>query len=114
MPNTDPAKAARDAAETIRKLNHATLNQQVPAPVLSSTAQALCALVDRLPQTLEQISAQLKQRHAHGEIRMDTGENPAAAVAETTVALEDTVQHLADVSRSLHLAASPLFHMAAK
>lgn len=112
MPNPDPAKAARDAAEAIRKLNHATLNQQIPAPVLSSAAQALCALVDRLPQALEQIGAQLKQRHAQGAIRMDTGENPAGAVAETTVALEDAVQHLADVSRSLHLAASPLFHMA--
>lgn len=71
-------------------------------------------LVERLPQTLEQLGTQLRQRQAEGAIRMDTRENPAAAVAETTLALDDTVQHLADVSRSLHQAASPLFHMAAR
>jgi hypothetical protein len=114
VPNTDPSKAARDAAEAIRKLNHATLNQKVPAPVISSIAQALCGLVDRMPQTFEQLGHQLKQRRAEDAIRMDTGENPAAAVVEAMVALDDAVQHLAAVSRSLHLAASPLFHMAAK
>ena len=114
MPNTDPAKAARDAAEAIRKLNHASLNQQLPAPVISSTVQALVQLVDRMPQALEQLGRQLRQRRAEDAIRMDTGENPAVAVAEAMVALDDAVQHLADVSRSLHLAASPLFHMAAR
>jgi hypothetical protein len=114
MRTPDPAKAARDAAEAIRQLNHATLNQTVAAPALSSTTQALCALVDRLPQALEQIGAQLGLRHAQDAIRMDTGENPARAVAETQTELADAVRHLGDAARSLHLAASPLFHMAAK
>lgn len=114
MPKTDPAKAARDAAEAIRKLNHATLNDSVSAPVISSIAQALCGLVDRMPQALEQLGWQLKQRQAEGAIRMDTGENPEVAVVEAEVALEDAVQHLAAVSKSLHLAASPLFHMASE
>ncbi|MDH6122002.1 CHASE3 domain sensor protein [Kitasatospora sp. GAS204A] len=114
MPKTDPAKAARDAAEAIRKLNHATLNNAVSAPMVSSITQALLQLVDRLPQTLEQLGQQLKQRQAEDAIRMDTGEKPADAVADVLAALEDALLDLGDLSNALHRAASPLFHMAAR
>lgn len=114
MPKPDPTKRAHAAAEAIRELNHITLNQQLPAPVISSAVQALCRLIDGLPQTFDQLAHQLKCRQGEDAIRMDTGEDPAPVVAEVDKALEDAVLHLGDVSNSLHAAASPLFHMAAK
>ncbi|MDH6125954.1 hypothetical protein [Kitasatospora sp. GP82] len=114
MPKPDPAKRAQTAAEAIRELNHITLDQRISAPVISTTTQALCRLVDGLPQTLDQLARQLKTRQKERAIQMDTGEDSEAAVAEVAKSLEDSVLYLGRLSNSLHAAASPLFHMGAK
>ena len=112
----DPTKQARDAAEAIRKLNHATLGpkQPIPAPVISSTVQALEQLLTRLPQALDQLSGQLHRDQANNAIRMDDGSDPDAAVAEVRASLTDTVQALHATTDSLRDAASLLFNMGSR
>ena len=109
----DPTKQARDAAEAIRKLNHATIapKQPIPAPVISSTVQALEALLTRLPQALDQLSGQLHRDQADDAIRMDDGSDPAAAVAEVRTSLTDTVRAVHAATESLQDAAGLLFNM---
>jgi len=111
----DPTKQARDAAEAIRKLNHATLTpkQPIPAPVISSTMHSLEQLLNRLPQALEQLSSQLHNRQAHGAVRMDDGTDPGHAVSIARSELAATVQALHAATRHLDEAASLLFHMGA-
>jgi molybdopterin/thiamine biosynthesis adenylyltransferase len=67
-----------------------------------------------MPQALEQLGHQLQVNFAQDAIRMDTGEQPAAPVAEVLGALDDAATALRDLSTALHRAASPLFHMAAQ
>jgi len=112
----DPTKQARDAAEAIRKLNHATLTpkQPVPAPVISSTVQALEQLLIRLPQALDQLSGQLHRDQTNNAIRMDDGSDPAAAIARVRTSLADTAQALDAATENLRDAAGPLFNMGSR
>lgn len=52
MSKPDPVKAARDAAEAIRRLNHATSSRRdpVPAPQISTITHELYTVANRLPQ----------------------------------------------------------------
>ena len=111
----DPTKQAYVARDAIEKINHATLNQkQLPAPVISSTVQALLQTVQRLPQGLEQLAWQIRQRQTEDAIRMDDRSDSAAAVRDVDRALADAVHHLDAAAQAIQRAASPLFHMAAK
>ena len=109
----DPTKQAGDAAEAIRRLNHATLTpkQPIPAPVISSTVQSLGQLVARLPQALCQLSEQLDRDRAKDLIRMDNGTDPGPAVSVTRSELAATVQALNAATHHLDEAATWLFNM---
>lgn len=111
----DPSKQARAAAEAIRTLNHTTLKpkQPIPAPMISSTMQALEQLVARLPQALEQLSGHLHNRQLNGAIRMDDDTDPGPAVAQARTELLTAVQALNAATRHLDEASSLLFHMGA-
>lgn len=113
MPKLDPTKAARTARDAIETLNHATITQPIPAPIISSTVQTLISLLGHLPQGLEQLGWALAERQRAEAIRMDDSNDPAAPVAEVTAALQDTVRHLIAAQAALQRAASPLFGMAA-
>ncbi|MFD4996958.1 hypothetical protein [Streptomyces buecherae] len=114
MPKTKtPAQLAGTAAEAIRALNHVTLNSKaLPYPPhVSETVQALVAMVDRLPQALQQISGAVRRHAEHGLIRMDDGTDPAKAAGEVSSYLADAIDDVDKLSVSLHVAASVLFHM---
>ncbi|MFB7517214.1 hypothetical protein [Streptomyces sp. NPDC056144] len=112
MPSPDPTKAAIATAEAIRKINHASLNGRLTAPQISATIQGLVAAVDRMPQALEQLAAQLRHRQEQGQIRMDDGSESGNAVHAVLAYLADAAGDLEALAVSLHNAASPLFHMA--
>ncbi|MGW3371704.1 hypothetical protein [Streptomyces hydrogenans] len=112
MATPDPTKAAIAAAEAIRKINHASLDGRLTAPQISAVVQSLATMVDRLPQALEQLAAQLRQRQNQAQIRMDDGSESDEAVRAVVAYLDDAAGDLAALSVSLHNAASPLFRMA--
>ncbi|MER8047101.1 hypothetical protein [Streptomyces sp. NPDC094032] len=112
MPTPDPAKAAITAAGAIRKINHASLDGRLIAPQISSTVQGLVAAVDRMPQALAQLAAQLRRRQEQGQVRMDDGSESGDAVRAVLAYLDDAAGDLEALSVSLHNAASPLFYMA--
>jgi pantothenate kinase len=122
---TDPGKLADQAAEAIRALNHATLNQQISAPEISRVMQSLATMVDRLPQTFEQLARQLDKRRAQGQIRMEDGRDPAGPVAEVVARLNEAAGIAEPTNRTrwgtpagalgyaVHEAAGWLFNMGA-
>ncbi|MFF2191715.1 hypothetical protein [Streptomyces sp. NPDC058157] len=72
---TAPAHHARTAAESLLDLNVATLNPDAytyPGDV-HTTAQALKAMSERLPQGLDQLGAALDRHAANGNIWMTDG-----------------------------------------
>jgi hypothetical protein len=124
--NRTPITAAQDAAYNIRELNHLTLcGPALSAPQISSVMQALVQLVDRLPQTLEQLGQHLEKRLSEDAVRMDTGQPPAQAVAEVLARLaearvltepanyEKYGMPAGPLSNAVHSAASLLFAMGA-
>lgn len=86
-----PAALATDAAEAIRGLNHLTIGLDHKGyenvADAGAAAYALRTLVERLPQSLDQLGTALQGFAADEAIRMDDGTDPAQAVAECTAAL---------------------------
>jgi hypothetical protein len=84
-----PAQLASDAAESVRALNHRTLDPKAfPFPAdVSDTANGITALVQRLPQTLQQLEAGLRALDDDNRIRL--ADRPPHEVTEA--ALEDAV-----------------------
>lgn len=86
----EPVKTAREAAEAIRQLNHDTLNiGEMSAPEISSTVRALIDMVDRLPQTFEQLAGHLEKQQAAGRVRMEDGRDAAPPVTEVVSRLRE-------------------------
>ncbi|MFF3159160.1 hypothetical protein [Streptomyces sp. NPDC057910] len=78
---------------------------------VSEVAQPLAVMIDRLPQTLDQLSAAIRRHLAEGMIRMDDGTDPGSAAAEVLRHLGEADDKARALSDSLHKAASTLFHM---
>ncbi|MFJ8628948.1 hypothetical protein ACIRD3_39710 [Kitasatospora sp. NPDC093550] len=90
--NNAPYAAARQAAEAIRQLNHDTLNaSEMTAPEISSAVRALMEMVDRLPQTFEQLIHHLEKQQQAGAVRMEDGRDPAEPVTKVVTALREAV-----------------------
>lgn len=70
--NRTPSQLASDAAESIRALNHRTLKPDAfPNPAdVSDTAVGIAAVVQRLPQALQQLEAGLQSLHDDQRIRL--------------------------------------------
>ncbi|MDT0449964.1 hypothetical protein [Streptomyces hesseae] len=108
-----PGRIAGDAADLIQALNHATFSPSALPypPLVSETAQAVVRLVDRIPQSLEQLTAAVRLHAATGLIRMDDGIDPTEAAGQVIEALNEAVHAAGKLSGSLHRAASVLFSM---
>lgn len=115
-----PSQIANAAAEEIRALNHRTLNTQMyaqPADV-SDTANAIATLLERLPQTLDQLEAGLLILQDGNKIRLDTKplgdtsqQDIAHEVFTVTSALSEARRLLRQANQAIKDATSPLSHM---
>lgn len=108
------AELSDAAAEAIRQLNHATLpwgrGMEYPGDAYSTVAN-LKTLVQRLPQTFEQLLAFLADLHDGGHLRSDRGPNADDDVAAVKAALDwaaDDARTLAECLDSAHSALSPI------
>lgn len=113
---TTPYAAASTASEAIRRLNHATLNTaEMTAPEISSTVRALSEMVERLPQTFEQLARHLEKQQAADAVRMEDGRDSAAPVAEVLTALRQAVSITEPANRNdWGTPAGPLAHALAE
>jgi hypothetical protein len=105
--------AAKAAAEAIRTLNHLTLDKgwaEQPGDV-SAVASNLLRLAQYLPQTLDQLYAELDRLDQADAIRMDNGEEPAVAAGRVLAAIERTRAYAGQMHSTLTTAASGLDHM---
>lgn len=108
------AELSDEAAEAIRRLNHLTREAgdglEYPGDAYSTVAN-LKALVQRLPQTFEQILAFLTNLHDGGHLRSDRGPNADDDMAAVKAALDwaaDDARTLAECLDSAHSALSPI------
>lgn len=113
--NPDPSDLARNASNAIRELNHATIDlASIPyAGEVSRTVLALIELVDRLPQSLDQLADGLRAVEARGGIRLDHDADVHQEVLAALKGLSDANAALGPVSKALGAASAPLFHMGA-
>ena len=109
-----PAQLADDAAEAIRGANHATLSArpgwEFPADAYSVVGDLL-AMVQRLPQLLEQTGVHVQRLADGGHVRSDRGGNGAAEVAAALDALSRASTDALAMAAALdtaHSALSPL------
>jgi len=122
----DAADSARIAAEAIRQLNHDTLNvKEMTAPEISRVVSSLAELVDRLPQTFDQLADHLKRQLAADAVRMEDERDPAAPVDQVLTGLRDAAALAAPANRdawgdpagafskAVHEASGWLFNMGA-
>lgn len=115
-----PAEIASAAAEETRALNHRTLDPKAftqPGDV-SDVANAVATLVQRLPQTLQQLEAGLEALYDHDAIRLDDIREGYASqkdisdrVSAVRSALRDAREDLSQAYATLQRATGPLSHM---
>ncbi|MFI1532791.1 hypothetical protein [Streptomyces griseus] len=110
-----PDQLARDAAESIRALNHRTINPESydTPPTLGNTAYSLHALFERLPQSLEQMEDELLRFGSTGFVRMDDGSDPTYAVAECVAALAAARPLLDQLLAEIRIVSARTSHMGA-
>jgi hypothetical protein len=106
------ARQASNAAAAIREINHETFDKRALPypPMVSEIVQPLVTMLDRLPQTLEQLARAVHRHQADGLIRTDDGSDPDEAAAYAIRYLGQANEILQEGSKSLHRAASLLFH----
>ena len=126
MTTKTPAELADDAAEAIRRLNHATIHF---APAAEGYGYAgdvdemlanLLVLVDRLPQALRQASSWLVKEAQAGRVRhdahfdaKDSSYQALLAVDELVEDFNDAVSHLTSAGANLRCARDLSSHLAA-
>lgn len=118
--NRPPAEMANAAAESIRELNHRTLDPKAftqPGDV-SDIANAIALLVQRLPQAIQQLEAGLAALHERGAIRLDDIPEGHASrkdvqdrVFEALFGLRESRDDLRRAHEYLTRATGPLSHM---
>ncbi|WP_428953311.1 hypothetical protein [Streptomyces sp. cg35] len=117
MTTTDPVQLVRDAAESVRVFNHRTFPGGdrpglVSAPEAYRVLGALTTLIERLPQSFEQIEQALNAHHRRGHVSADHG-TPAQHIAAAGAALTQAEDHARDLAAALNRAWSatnPLGH----
>ena len=80
-----PAELARQAAEAVRALNHATLTGGYVTPSdVDAVVAVLEALAQRLPQALRQAATWLEAEHDAGRVGVDDTDEVLLAMAKVT------------------------------
>jgi len=109
-----PAGAAREAAEAVRALNHATLSgtgYEWPGEV-DDVIGELQILAERLPQALRQAAEWVEDAHAAGRVGHDSGADATdAAVAEVLTELGHAERDAAFLATSLRYARAHSSHL---
>ncbi|MFR9794269.1 hypothetical protein ACL07V_37545 [Streptomyces sp. MB22_4] len=117
-----PSEISFAMAEEARALNHRTLNPKVfEAPSdIAYTADGITALIQRLPQALQQLQAGLETLHADERIRLAdrpphqvTQNDIDRAVFNALCALHDAEHTLATVEERLRSAGRVLGNLGA-
>lgn len=111
--NREPNVIGFSAAEEVRALNHATLDPAAfPfAGTVSDTANAIATLVQRLPQSCEQMSAGLRALEEQHAIRMADGSDVTEQVGTVLRALLNAQEALTAAHGALREATGPLSSM---
>lgn len=109
---TDPAMLVRQARDLIEEFNRVLLDdaQNLSAPELSATTQALKSLVDRLPQAFEQTADVLAMLAADDKITIEQGD-PKTEAGTTAAELRTVAVHSEQLAKELSHPASALFLM---
>ncbi|MEU3137586.1 hypothetical protein ABZ691_33075 [Streptomyces sp. NPDC006854] len=110
-----PDQLASDAAESIRALNHRTIDPESydTPPTLGNTAYNLRTLVERLPQALDQMESELLRFGSTDFVRMDDGTDPTYAVAECVSALAAARPLLDQLLAEMRIVSARTSHMGA-
>ncbi|MFJ3699540.1 hypothetical protein ACIPW9_36360 [Streptomyces sp. NPDC090052] len=108
-----PAQHSDDAAEAVRQLNHATLSTSAyPYPgEASKTVLGFIDMLNRLPQSLDQLAAGLRALEGRGGIVMDDGSEVSEQVSIVLRSLLNAKEALSTARGALQEASTPLFHM---
>ncbi|MFD5428504.1 hypothetical protein [Streptomyces sp. NPDC127084] len=108
-----PAELATEAAEALRALNHRTLDSKAytAPPAVGDTAHGIRTLIERLPQTLDQMNAALLRLDVEKAIRMDDGTDPEVAVAVCEAALRRAQLLTDDLLKELSIVSARTSHM---
>ncbi|MER7982592.1 hypothetical protein [Streptomyces sp. NPDC095817] len=108
---TDPAQLVRQARDLIEECNRVVLDaEELSAPALSETVQALKSLVGRLPQAFEQTAYVMTRLAADNKITMEQGD-PMSEAATTAAELRTVAVHCQQLAKELSNPASALFLM---
>ncbi|MFE2078017.1 hypothetical protein [Streptomyces misionensis] len=120
--NRTPSQISNAAAEEIRALNHRTLDAKVfetPADV-AYTADGIAALIQRLPQALQQLEAGLRALDENNGIRLAdrhpsevSQQDIAHAVADALLGLEAARSSISTAEGHLRDATSVLGNLGA-
>lgn len=100
------AALARQAAESLRSLNHATLSRDglaCPGDAYAVLGE-LAGAVSRLPQALAQVGRHLAAALEAGQLGSDDGTDPAVAVSGTELFLDHARGTAAALAEDLSLA----------
>ena len=118
---TEPAALAGTAAEAVRAINHLTLAPPTPGRSgwedvtdLYRLLVEVRLLVERLPQTLDQLARHLQHQVAHGRCRSDSGTHQTSTelVVEAIGSLQRAGQDCCSVGVHLEAAQSAASHLA--
>ncbi|WP_405566767.1 hypothetical protein OG317_00585 [Streptomyces sp. NBC_01167] len=98
----------------IEELNRAVLDapDAQTAPWIHDTVRALIQLVDRLPQSFEQLAAVLELRMSENAIRMDSREDSVIAARRVVEELRTASGNAGQLARQLGKPAGTLYSMA--
>ncbi|MFJ6730029.1 hypothetical protein ACIQPQ_34530 [Streptomyces sp. NPDC091281] len=110
----NPARTASQAADTVRSLNHATIETSDDwkyAPHAYQVLGSLARLARMLPQAIEQTLLPVQNTHGRGLLTIDGGGDPDRAIRHVANAVRTAVQAADLLARALdhaHAASSPL------
>ncbi|AOY74317.1 hypothetical protein [Paenarthrobacter ureafaciens] len=103
-------RAADDAYEAIRSINHLTITQIHPAPTVYSVLGNLKGLGHMLPQACTQLAKSLGRSLDEYDVYEDDGRDPIQSVAAATDHLTRAAQLAAELGAELEKAQSAISH----
>jgi hypothetical protein len=111
--NREPRQIAYAAAEEIRALNHRTLDPKaMPNPGdVAGTIEGLHALLQRLPQAIEQLQQALQGMGDRQEVRMDNGSDPSESVLAACRGLWEAEERARGAESALQAVVNQVSHM---